>query len=575
MSSHTESNAAMELVYNKMQDIVSKALKMQDGHPEHEKQAFSLAIELSSALGSHGQLATLILPMVLSIAAEIKDATHQRKFLRPINWRSLRHDDPRIDDHPLKEKARAYIANHTIEPATMPSLATGSSDMAYTSAAAAMVEVNPNPTAKPDHVARRFHTTPPRPSQIQSHTSSRPRSFGLVSSLTETQGKGKGKGKEAEPSTPHQPIASQNTCRKCSRSPTAPPNRAVKRRRKIQKSRVILSDTEDQDATDDQDEDEEDQDQRMEDDKLMRTAVSKAKGKQKAKGQSMLPSIVVKQKKNLPSTSKPAPGTSATSSPKRPWDCDLCLRAGVPCLPGIGKCTKRPIGACAHCHQSKLRCRPPTDTIVSPPAATTSQPEPTKKNITRSKSRARPVSSTRTRVGTQTSVVRDESVLLEMSSAGGQTDTRESSPNITDAQTPNSADDKSMAVDVDPMRRPDRSSVNIVPPADKDHIMHDMMADIDATGVGTGELDVMEESNVQVNIDSTAKVNSTVPPPVQQQELPPANFDLTGEQRLTGLEQRVLRRPLVGVCKLGWVFSTTTQDSSGDLGKTALVEMQG
>ncbi|KAG1787416.1 uncharacterized protein HD556DRAFT_1448752 [Suillus plorans] len=216
MSSHTESNAAMELAYNKMQDIVSKALKMQDGHPEHQKQAFSLAIELSSVLGSHGRSATLILLMVLSIATEVKDTTYQRKFLRSIDWRSLRHDDPRIDDHPFKEKARVYIANHTVEPATMPSLATGFSDMASTSAAAAMLEVNPNPTAKPDHIARHFHTTPPRPSQIQSHTSSRPRSFGPVSSLTETKGKGKGKGKgkEAKPSTPYRLIISQSTRQK-------------------------------------------------------------------------------------------------------------------------------------------------------------------------------------------------------------------------------------------------------------------------------------------------------------------------------------------------------------------------
>ncbi|KAG1787415.1 uncharacterized protein HD556DRAFT_1448751 [Suillus plorans] len=229
----------------------------------------------------------------------------------------------------------------------------------------------------------------------------------------------------------------------------------------------------------------------MEDDELMRTAISKAKGKQKAKretddkatrGRSMLPSIVVK---------------------------------------------------------SKLRCRPPTDTVVSPPAATTSRPEPTGKNITRSKSRAQPVPFTKKRVGTQPSVVRDESVLLEVSSAGGQADTRESSPNITDAETPNTADEELTAVDGDPMRRPDRSSVNIVPPADEDHIMHDMTADMDATGDGTGKLDVTEQSNVQVNIDSRAEVNLTVPPAVQQQELPLANFDLTGEHRLTGLEQRV------------------------------------
>ncbi|KAG1900012.1 uncharacterized protein F5891DRAFT_980628 [Suillus fuscotomentosus] len=165
----------------------------------------------------------------------------------------------------------------------MPSLAIGSLDMAHTSAAAAMVEVNPNPTMKPDHVARHFHTTPPRPSHIQSHTSSRPRSFGLVSSFMETKGKVKGKGKEAEPSTPHQPIASQNTCWKCSRSPTAPPNRPVTRCQNIQKSRVILSDTEYQDTTDDEDQDEDEEDTLMEDNELMRTAVRKVKGKQKAK----------------------------------------------------------------------------------------------------------------------------------------------------------------------------------------------------------------------------------------------------------------------------------------------------
>ncbi|KAG1864553.1 hypothetical protein C8R48DRAFT_672614 [Suillus tomentosus] len=96
-----------------------------------------------------------------------------------------------------------------------------------------------------------------------------------------------------------------------------------------------------------------------------------------------------------------------------------------------------------------------------------------------------------------------------------------------------------MAVNGDPMCRPDRSSVDIVPPADEDHFMHDMTADMDATGDGTGELDVMEESNVQVNIDLRAEVNSKAPPAVQQQELPPANSDLTRERRLTGLEQRV------------------------------------
>ncbi|KAG1894983.1 uncharacterized protein F5891DRAFT_1194649 [Suillus fuscotomentosus] len=86
MFSEAESNAAFEVALDKMQGMISEALKMEDLDPRLRKLGVALAIELSSAMGAHGRSAILIPLMVLSIAAEVRDATNKTDFLRPINW---------------------------------------------------------------------------------------------------------------------------------------------------------------------------------------------------------------------------------------------------------------------------------------------------------------------------------------------------------------------------------------------------------------------------------------------------------------------------------------------------------
>ncbi|KAG1782098.1 hypothetical protein EV702DRAFT_1041813 [Suillus placidus] len=103
------SNTAMGNAAEQLMTIVQKAAILRDDHPGHLKLAVEIGDLLSPVFKTHGMSAMTIPPILLLAAMEMQehlDAAQQSFASVPV-WAKIRTDDPRIQQHPLKEKARS------------------------------------------------------------------------------------------------------------------------------------------------------------------------------------------------------------------------------------------------------------------------------------------------------------------------------------------------------------------------------------------------------------------------------------------------------------------------------------
>ncbi|KAG1800549.1 hypothetical protein EV424DRAFT_1352111 [Suillus variegatus] len=105
------SNTAMGDAAEQLMEIVQKAAKLRDGHPDHLKLAVEIGDLMSPVFKTHA------MEML-----EHLDAVQQSFASAPI-WARIRTDDPQIQQHPLKEKAHSItIARPTAAAKTSASI---------------------------------------------------------------------------------------------------------------------------------------------------------------------------------------------------------------------------------------------------------------------------------------------------------------------------------------------------------------------------------------------------------------------------------------------------------------------
>ena len=150
MSTAEFSNTAMGEATEKIMTIIGSAAGLRDGHPDHLKLALEIALIMvcvhhvtgsytdciqSPIFLDHGISATVIPPLLLSAAMELREHLAQGKqsFETAPVWGNIRNDDPRIQQHPLADKARRItVARRT--PAPLSRVAVSEGDSAHTPA---------------------------------------------------------------------------------------------------------------------------------------------------------------------------------------------------------------------------------------------------------------------------------------------------------------------------------------------------------------------------------------------------------------------------------------------------------
>ncbi|KAG1792283.1 uncharacterized protein HD556DRAFT_1444552 [Suillus plorans] len=123
------SNTAMGDAAEQLMKIVQKVAKLRDGHPDHLKLAVEIGDLMSLVFKSHAAMEML----------EHLDVAQQSFASAPV-WARIRTDNPRIQQHPLKEKA------HSI---TVARPAAAAKTSAGISSAPAPVKVKPKPKPMP------------------------------------------------------------------------------------------------------------------------------------------------------------------------------------------------------------------------------------------------------------------------------------------------------------------------------------------------------------------------------------------------------------------------------------------
>ncbi|KAG1807076.1 hypothetical protein EV424DRAFT_1544021 [Suillus variegatus] len=105
MPSQQESDQALMLAEKTVRDLVSQ---IQDGEVDGRAvldQAHGIAWQVSQALQQHSRTCSVILPFLLSVAAEVRATMNQG--LVP-QWNRVRDDDPRMESHPFFTKTVGY-----------------------------------------------------------------------------------------------------------------------------------------------------------------------------------------------------------------------------------------------------------------------------------------------------------------------------------------------------------------------------------------------------------------------------------------------------------------------------------
>lgn len=131
----------------------------------------------SKVFNAHGVTATLVPPVLLSAAMEMQehlDAAQQSFASAPV-WPKIRADDPRIQQHPMREKVRIIRVS---QPRHQPTAATNES-AGDGNSAAAPAPAKPKPRPKPmpkrsqeAHEAKGNHKGSTRGDSPPAHTSS-------------------------------------------------------------------------------------------------------------------------------------------------------------------------------------------------------------------------------------------------------------------------------------------------------------------------------------------------------------------------------------------------------------------
>ncbi|KAG1721473.1 uncharacterized protein EDB91DRAFT_1256498 [Suillus paluster] len=109
MSTAEFSNTAIGNATEQVMKIVQEAAKLKDGHPDHLKLAVEIGDLMSLVFKTHAMSVTTILLILLSAAMEMLEHLDamQQPFASVPAWNRITTNNPQIQQHPLKEKARS------------------------------------------------------------------------------------------------------------------------------------------------------------------------------------------------------------------------------------------------------------------------------------------------------------------------------------------------------------------------------------------------------------------------------------------------------------------------------------
>ncbi|KAG2127664.1 hypothetical protein DEU56DRAFT_915626 [Suillus clintonianus] len=116
MPSAETSNKALSDAAAQVLQILAVAIMLQDGNPEHLRFAVQVGNIMTPVFAMHSSSATVVPPVLLSAAMEMQehlDDTRQWFVSAPV-WENIGADDPRIQQHPLKDKARTILVSRPV-----------------------------------------------------------------------------------------------------------------------------------------------------------------------------------------------------------------------------------------------------------------------------------------------------------------------------------------------------------------------------------------------------------------------------------------------------------------------------
>ncbi|KAG1720017.1 hypothetical protein EDB19DRAFT_1966659 [Suillus lakei] len=116
MPSAETSNKAVNHAAAQVIQVLAGAVKLRDGNLEHLWLAVQMGEIMSPVFATHAISATVVPPVLLSAAMEVLehlDPTRQWFVSVPV-WENITANDPRIQQHPLKDKARAIFVSRLV-----------------------------------------------------------------------------------------------------------------------------------------------------------------------------------------------------------------------------------------------------------------------------------------------------------------------------------------------------------------------------------------------------------------------------------------------------------------------------
>ncbi|KAG1829904.1 hypothetical protein F4604DRAFT_1947373 [Suillus subluteus] len=125
MPSSDVSNKALGHAAAEVAEILARALQWKKGRAGHLSMAMEMANIMSPVFAEHGQAATKISLVLLSVAMELMehwDPVGRTSFVTMLVWKNIVMDDPCIMKHPLHAKARNFVipAAQSTLPSTVP-----------------------------------------------------------------------------------------------------------------------------------------------------------------------------------------------------------------------------------------------------------------------------------------------------------------------------------------------------------------------------------------------------------------------------------------------------------------------
>ncbi|KAG1724390.1 uncharacterized protein EDB91DRAFT_1255254 [Suillus paluster] len=114
-SAETSNKAFIDAAAQVIQ-ILAGAVTLQDSNPEHLRLAMQVGDILSHVFETYGISATVVPPVLLSAAMDMLehlDRTRQCFVSAPM-WKNITADDPQVQQHPLKDKARTLFVSRPV-----------------------------------------------------------------------------------------------------------------------------------------------------------------------------------------------------------------------------------------------------------------------------------------------------------------------------------------------------------------------------------------------------------------------------------------------------------------------------